>query len=119
MKNLYIKTTWVDNKTPVNAANLNKIENALVDLYQNAISVSDLSVGKGIDLTITKDKKVEFSVTDDIITSCSCSGIEVVLSNYSFDIDSLSNGIIYFVIDADTKKLKKIIFNGINIYEVE
>lgn len=115
MKNLYIKTTWVDNATPVNAANLNKIENAITDLYQNALSVSDFAKGSGIDLNITTDKKLEISVTKDLMRSNSCSGIEMVTEEPSEIVES----VLYFVVDPETKKLKKIIINGLAIYEVE
>ena len=34
MKNVYIKTSWIDNKTPINAANMNKIENAISEFSE-------------------------------------------------------------------------------------
>ena len=42
MKNSYSKTKWVDNKTPVNAQNLNKIKEAIGDIYTNARDYDDL-----------------------------------------------------------------------------
>ena len=33
---MYTKTNWVDNETPVNAENMNKIENAL-ETHENAL----------------------------------------------------------------------------------
>ena len=115
MKNFYIKTTWVDNATPVNAANLNKIENAITDLYQNALSVSDFTKGNGINLNITTDKKLEISVTEDLMRSNSCSGIELVTEE---PLEFL-NSVLYFVVNSETKKLRKIMINGIAIYEME
>ena len=115
MRNIYIKTTWVDNKTPVNAANLNKIENALVDLYQNALSVSDFSEGNGINLNITEDRKLQVSVSNDVLTSNSCCGIEVL----TYEPLDTQNGILYFIVDQNTKKLVKIIINNVVIYEME
>lgn len=115
MKNIYIKTTWVDNKTPVNAANLNKIENAIVDLYQNALSVSDFTEGKGIKLEVTQDKKFKVSATEDVMTSSSTCGLEIVTSLPS----DYCEGTVYMVINPETGKLKNIYFNGVSIYEVE
>ena len=54
MKNSYIKTTWIDNKTPVNAANLNKIESALSDLYTNALSSSEILEGELLILVVSQ-----------------------------------------------------------------
>ena len=38
MRIKYNKTNWVDNETPVNAENMNKIETALENLYNLAVS---------------------------------------------------------------------------------
>ena len=116
MKNIYVKTTWVDNKTPINAANLNKIENAVSNLYQNALSASDFKEGKGIHLEVKQDKKLEISVSEDVVSSCTVCGIEVVTS-YSHDI--AETGVMYYVIDPETRKLTKIVFNSVTIYEME
>ena len=115
MRNIYIKTTWVDNKTPVNAANLNKIENAILDLYQNALSVSDFSEGEGIKLDITNDKKLQVSVSNGVLTSSSCCGFEIL----EMEPVEMKNSVLYFILDQDSKKLKKILINNIVIYEVE
>ena len=53
MKLTYNKTNWVDNSTPVNAENLNNIENGISNLYSSAISLSDLVNGDGIDIKDT------------------------------------------------------------------
>lgn len=115
MRNIYIKTTWVDNKTPVNASNLNKIENAIADLYSHAVSASELTQGNGINIMTTAEKKLEFSVSDKVMQSDTCKSIEIVDS----DSIPMENGKMYFIIDSETKKLKKIMFNGVVIYEVE
>lgn len=117
MKSVYVKTTWVDNKTPVNAANLNKIENAIVDLYQNALSVSDFSEGKGINLSIDGNKKLHISVSNDVVTSGTCNGFEVLTSEPT--LENVQSGVLYFIIDPNTKKLVKLLINNIVIYEVE
>jgi hypothetical protein len=49
----YNKTNWVDNETPVNAENMNKIETALENLYNLAVSPSDFSTNSQIKPTIT------------------------------------------------------------------
>lgn len=115
MKNIYIKTTWVDNKTPVNAANLNKLENAVYDLYNNALSPSDIVEGNGIKLDITENKKLQISTTSDIMASTSCQGVEVV----NVEPSEFSEGVLYFVVNPETGKLRKIVFNSVVINEME
>lgn len=115
MKTIYVKTTWIDNKTPVNAANMNKIENAIADLYSNALTASEITNGDGINVSITKDKAVEISVSNSVMKSETCDSVEVVVG----DLDSYELRKLYLVLDSGTKKLKKIIMNGVNIYEVE
>ena len=34
-------TKWVDDKTPINAQNLNNIESGLKNLYENGLSADD------------------------------------------------------------------------------
>lgn len=53
MRIKYNKTNWVDNETPVNAENMNKIETALENLYNLAVSPSDFSTNSQIKPTIT------------------------------------------------------------------
>lgn len=115
MKNIYIKTTWIDNKTPVNAANLNKIENAISDLYNSALASSDFVQGDGIKISTTSDKKLEFSVSESVVRSSTVSGLEFIYE----ELDVYKVNCIYFILDQGTKKLKKIIINGVTIYEVE
>ena len=50
MKKTYNKTSWIDYRTPVCANNLNNIENAIGDLYENALDVSEIEAGTGISL---------------------------------------------------------------------
>lgn len=52
MKIKYNKTTWVDNETPVSAANMNKIENALETLYNLSLSPSDFNTNSQIKPTV-------------------------------------------------------------------
>ena len=94
---------------------MNKIENAISDLYINALSPSEIVEGEGINISQTKDKKLEFSVAENILRSDSCSGIEVSQGHPSV----MDQGKLYFILDPDTKKLAKIMINGVAIYEVE
>lgn len=114
MKGKYMRTNWVDNTTPVNANNLNNIERGISDLYQNALSRSDFSEGDGIKLGTGKNGELEIS-TKDTVRSSSCVGIEII----SEELDMYVENTIYLLVDSGTNKLKKIILNGIAIYEVE
>ena len=55
MKTTYNKTQWVDNSTPVNAENLNNIENGISGLYSNALGLSELIEGDGIEIKNTEN----------------------------------------------------------------
>ena len=133
MKEKYNKTRWQDNRTPVNAANLNKIENAVENLYDHAISPSQLKEGKGIVIRSTQEGDVEFGVDDNIMTSGSIHRMEYVIENpvasqtkpncpccvdeNGKDIMTIK-GVLYLVLDRYTKKLKYIVLNGAKIFEV-
>lgn len=126
MKNSYIKTTWIDNKTPVNAANLNKIESALSDLYTNALSSSELLEGDGIRITNTSCKSdcygntakgIQFSVSDRVMQSDSCKGIDIVTN--SMDILQFEKDKLYLFLNPESKTLVKIMINGVTIFEVK
>jgi hypothetical protein len=62
MKNTYQRTNWVDNVTPVNADNLNKIEGAIDELYSGSVGISQLRKGKGVDIKLTDFRDVELSI---------------------------------------------------------
>lgn len=53
MRIKYDKTNWINNETPVNADNMNKIETAIENLYNLALSPSDFSTNSQIKPTIT------------------------------------------------------------------
>lgn len=114
MKGNYMRTNWIDNTTPVNANNLNNIERGISNLYQNALSRSDISEGEGIKLGTGKNGELEIS-TKDTVRSSSCVGIEFIEEELGVYVD----GVLYLLLDSETNKLKKIILNGIVIYEVE
>lgn len=115
MKKIYIKTTWIDNKTPINAANMNKIETTLSDLCSNSISYSDFVKGEGIDIKVDTDKNVKISTDSTVMRSNSCVGFEIITEEQ----ENYGENKVYLLTDPDTKKLKKIILNGVAIYEVE
>lgn len=116
MKNIYIKTTWIDNKTLINAEKLNKIENAISDLYQSSLSPGEFVEGNGIRLRITEDKKFEIS-TSDVVSSFSCAGIEVI-QEIDLNMEYLQENIMYYILSSEGKLIKQI-FNKKVIYEVE
>lgn len=62
MKN-YVKTNWIDNVTPVNACNLNKIETALMKLAAGKLEAGDIIQGDGIKIDVINGKLV-ISITD-------------------------------------------------------
>ena len=124
MKNSYIKTTWIDNKTPVNAANLNKIESALSDLYTNALSSSEILEGDGIRITNTScqsdcygntTKGIQFSVSDRVMQSDSCKGVDIVTN--TLDILQFEKDRLYLFLDPERKTLVKMVINGVTIFE--
>lgn len=69
MRIKYDKTTWVDNETPVNASNMNKIENALETLFDTALTPSSI-LNTGNVTVSTREDGIELnyenrSVPDD------------------------------------------------------
>ena len=116
MKNIYLKTNWIDNKTPVNSANLNNIEKGIATLFANAISFSELVPGDGISITTNDDTgDITFSTTDSVVKSNSIKGIEYVVG----ELASYPEGYIYFVLAPDTQRLIKIVIDNIVVYAVE
>ena len=112
MKN-YVKTKWVDGTTPVNAANLNKIEKGIADISAVAISPSDIKKGSGIDIE-TSDGSIMISTNDEVMKSTTIVGIEMVPELPS----EYKQNVIYYVVPEDTRKLTGIYINGVCIYEV-
>lgn len=113
MKERYTKTKWVDGKTCVNAANLNKIESGIENLYRNAIGESQLKEGDGISLNKnpeTGDITIGIKAENDLVSSSAVGRIEVV-SSMPADPDPMC---MYFVKDPDTGKFD-LVFGGINL----
>lgn len=116
MKNSYVKTRWVDNKTPINSANLNKIENAITDLYDNALSPSEIIQGNGISIEVTKDRQLQISITGDLVISNTCVGFEVI-KDRDLDIEGLERDVLYYVTDPLKGDITKVLLNGKALFE--
>lgn len=114
MKNSYSKTKWVDNKTPVNAQNLNKIEDAIGDIYTNALDYDDLVPGEGIEMNVTDEGKKEISIAPGVMFSDSCTGIEWTLE----EPETPEKNKLYFILNAIEKSLSKIMLNGVTIFQI-
>ena len=116
MKSVYLKTNWIDNRTPVNASNLNNIERGIDTLFKNAISPSELTAVEGGGINIEQDENGSaFSVDDTVVRSTSILGIEYVEG----ELASYEPGYMYFVLSPETKKLTKIVLDNRVIYAVE
>ena len=113
MKERYTKTKWVDGKTCVNAANLNKIESGIENLYRNAVGESQLQEGDGISLNkdpMTGNIVVGIKAENDLISSTAVGRIEVV-NSMPADPDPTC---MYFVKDLNTGKFD-LVFGGMNL----
>ena len=58
MKDKYRKTVWVDGKTKLDAAKLNNIEQGVENLFENALTVSEIHGRDGIRVDIINDKEL-------------------------------------------------------------
>lgn len=102
----YSKTKWVDGKTVVDANRLNKIEEALSEIYDNALGNTDLDEGPGIKIDGTK-----ISVDNSVLLSDTISGIEFSVGEpEEIDLKKL-----YLILKED-RTLEKIILGGITIF---
>ena len=113
MKERYTKTKWVDGKTCVNAANLNKIESGIENLYRNAVGESQLQEGDGISLNkdpMTGNITIGIKAENDLVSSSAVERIEVVESMPA----EPDPNCMYFVKDLDTGKFD-LVFSGINL----
>lgn len=116
MNKSYTKTTWVDNKTPVNAKNLNKIENALSELYETAATEDQYLPGNHITIIDSESdpyKKV-ISTSEDLLSTSTFKGIEYVFN----EPDDPVLGVLYFVLDLETKQLLKIMIGPTTIFKI-
>ena len=78
----YRKTVWVDGQTPVNAANLNKIETALSEISKLSLSPSDLESANEEDIKVSSDcGKIIFGIGEKIIRTDNINSIDIINSN--------------------------------------
>jgi hypothetical protein len=116
MKTVYFKTKWVDNKTPVNAANLNNIENGLETLFNTSISNAEIIAGDGINIDYNDDKEgLVFGVDSTVQRSLTLKGVEVVCGEQQI----YQEDVLYFILSQVDGKLSRIQLNGNIIYAVE
>lgn len=104
MKTSYTKTTWTDGKTPITAARLNKIENALSTLMSGALEKDQFEEGDNVEITKTDEGNLKFGVTGSLISAVT----EVPTTE--------EEGRIYFILDSNTGLLKEIRLNGVSIF---
>ena len=102
MNKTYIKTKWVDGKTPVNAQNLGKIEQAIYDLYLKTIDKGSI-VGKGNIVTETDENGNLVITQKELIQSKSLVAIEY--SNV--EPETKLDGYLYVIVreDGQVKKI--------------
>lgn len=93
MKTTYNKTLWEDNKTPLNASNLNNIENGIEGLYNNALSFSNLQEGPGIKMDGLEGGDIRVSWALHEIFECPDNEYPGTLGEYYKDTEL---GILYF-----------------------
>lgn len=114
----YTKTKWVDGQTCVNAAELNRIEKGIEDLYVNALGADQILPGDGIAIDLDEEGNTVISVDDeykeDLVKSQSVKGMEYVISEPS----DYEDDVLYFVLNPETKTLTKIMLNGLTIFSI-
>lgn len=94
----YIKTEWIDDRTPVNAKNLNKIEDALETLSIDSLDISKIQGVNGIKVVTKDDGGVEISGNIQVVPE---------VEGQSYD-----TGKVYFVLDPGTQKVKGLVIAG-------
>ena len=94
----YIKTEWIDNRTPVNAKNLNKIEDALETLSIDSLDISKIQGVNGIKVVTKDDGGVEISGNIQVVPE---------VEGQSYD-----TGKVYFVLDPSSQKVKGLVVAG-------
>ena len=103
MKTKYNKTSWVDNKTQINAEKLNNIENGISNLYENTLSVSEFLEGPGIEIGHSESGlsiAVQFNRVDNIPENNTSEG-----NVGDYCIDEI-NGFLYFCLQNDPEHVK-------------
>ena len=113
MKKIYTKTKWVDGKTCVGASLLNKIENGIDVLYQNAIEESQLKGGDGISIEKDEDNNIVIGVKEenDFIQSSGVGRIEITETTP----EEPDPACLYLIKDPTTGKFD-IFYSGIYLF---
>lgn len=99
LRNLYKKTSWINNKTSVDAEKLNNIENGIERLYDSCICASDFEAGDGVKIETTDSGKVKVSIKREIAI------ITEELEDYDPEV-------VYFLVSSNNV-IQKIIINGV------
>ncbi len=99
LSGLYKKTAWADNKTTVNAEKLNNIENGLSNLYDSAITASDIKGEDGVKVDVDNAGKVVVKLNTKI----------AIINE---ELDEYDNDTIYFLL-SQNGIIQKIIINGV------
>ena len=110
MRIRYDKTTWVDNETPVDACRLNKIENALEQLFTLAISPSQIEAGNGLTVKILDNGNIKFSVNSEPVLDILEAGPGIKIEKVEDDTIKISSDLssgdyIDFDLDEETGRI--------------
>lgn len=98
----YFKTKWVDGETPVNAANLNKLENAVQELSETSIGPSDLIVKEdgGLKKTVIEGAVV-LELSDNFIKTSNDSITSINVISDSLEIKGEKDLSLYLAEETD------------------
>lgn len=99
LSGLYKKTAWADNKTTVSAEKLNNIENGISNLYDSAITASDIKGEDGV--------KVEVNDTGKVVIK-----LNTQIAIINEELEEYDENTIYFLL-SQNGIIQKIIINGI------
>lgn len=94
----YNKTHWVDDQTPINASNLNKIEDALETLSIDSLTISKISGVNGIKITTKGSEGIEISGNLSVVP---------FVESAAYD-----TGKVYIVINPQTQKVQGLVAAG-------
>lgn len=98
-KKIYNRTYWVDQETPVNAENLNKIEKAIYDLSEQAIRPSDFIQKEDSAIVMnTECGKISFDVNSSVLRTDN--SLEFLgITNDNSQLNETSNDLYFFISD--------------------
>lgn len=104
MRIKYNKTNWVDNETPVNAENMNKIETALENLYTLTLSLSDFATNSQIKPALTENGvylNFDGIILREVFVRPSSSSSIGSPGDFYLESDDTSNYVLYFCIRSN------------------